>query len=220
MSPFSRLLIRVAAAVMPAAIALAPPPAAAYPIDCAILLCMAGGFPASAECSAAKAEVIRRITPWPVEPPLQLWRCPMGISPDVAALVGIIPPQLGHDGLTSEVRACRDSIEIYHIRYQRIRDRGGDEIVNDHTKVGVYGQDGRFSWRGGSFPEGPEWLASAVGGNRVAIRVCVLDNDSGCRSYKTVGYENRGPQAWMTLRGVALRYRDHAGTVHQDFVRY
>jgi len=51
-----------------------------YPIDCAILLCLAGGWPASVPCSRARAEFIRRITPWPVEPPLQIWRCPMGAS--------------------------------------------------------------------------------------------------------------------------------------------
>lgn len=55
-------------------------PAQAYPIDCAILLCLAGGFPASTECTAARAEFIRRITPWPIEPPLQIWRCPMNAS--------------------------------------------------------------------------------------------------------------------------------------------
>ncbi|BBU59500.1 hypothetical protein KU6B_57650 (plasmid) [Mameliella alba] len=48
-----------------------------YPIDCAILLCLAGGWPASAPCANARAEFIRRITPWPIEPPLQIWRCPM-----------------------------------------------------------------------------------------------------------------------------------------------
>jgi hypothetical protein len=51
-----------------------------YPIDCAILLCLAGGWPASNPCARARAEFIRRITPWPVEPPLQIWRCPMGVS--------------------------------------------------------------------------------------------------------------------------------------------
>ena len=51
-----------------------------YPIDCAILLCLSGGWPASEPCSRARAEFIRRITPWPVEPPLQIWRCPMGAS--------------------------------------------------------------------------------------------------------------------------------------------
>ncbi|MEM8971015.1 MAG: hypothetical protein AAGD43_02975 [Pseudomonadota bacterium] len=51
-----------------------------YQIDCAILLCLAGGWPTSEPCARARAEFIRRITPWPVEPPLQIWRCPMGAS--------------------------------------------------------------------------------------------------------------------------------------------
>ena len=51
-----------------------------YPIDCAILLCLAGGWPASVPCARARVEFIRRITPWPVEPPLQIWHCPMGVS--------------------------------------------------------------------------------------------------------------------------------------------
>ena len=53
-----------------------------YPIDCAILLCLSGGWPASVPCARARAEFIRRITPWPVEPPLQIWRCPMAASYD------------------------------------------------------------------------------------------------------------------------------------------
>ena len=36
-----------------------------YPIDCAILLCLSGGWPASLPCARARAEFIRRITPWP-----------------------------------------------------------------------------------------------------------------------------------------------------------
>ena len=46
--------------------------AQSYQIDCAILLCLAGGWPASEPCARARAEFIRRITPWPVEPPLQI----------------------------------------------------------------------------------------------------------------------------------------------------
>ena len=57
--------------------------AQSYPIDCAILLCLSGGWPASVPCARAKAEFIRRITPWPIEPPLQIWRCPMGASFEV-----------------------------------------------------------------------------------------------------------------------------------------
>ena len=61
-----------------AALALClPAPASAYEVDCAILLCLSGGWPASAECNHARAVFIQRITPWPVEPPLQIWRCPM-----------------------------------------------------------------------------------------------------------------------------------------------
>lgn len=54
--------------------------AQSYPIDCAILLCLSGGWPASAPCVRARTEFTRRITPWPVEPPVQIWRCPMGVS--------------------------------------------------------------------------------------------------------------------------------------------
>lgn len=73
-------LVRAAATVTVAfigGVAMSPQPAKAYQIDCAILLCLSGGWPASAPCVAAKAEFMRRITPWPVEPPLQIWRCPM-----------------------------------------------------------------------------------------------------------------------------------------------
>ena len=61
-----------------------PAQAQTYPIDCAILLCLSGGWPASVPCARARAEFIRRITPWPVEPPLQIWRCPMGASFETA----------------------------------------------------------------------------------------------------------------------------------------
>lgn len=54
--------------------------AQSYSIDCAILICLSGGWPASAPCARARSEFIRRITPWPIEPPLQIWRCPMGAS--------------------------------------------------------------------------------------------------------------------------------------------
>lgn len=77
--------------------------AQSYQIDCAILLCLSGGWPASTPCALARAEFIRRITPWPVEPPLQIWRCPMGASfsvPDTSApfprLLDILAPASPH----------------------------------------------------------------------------------------------------------------------------
>lgn len=48
----------------------APQAARSYDIDCAIILCMAGGFPSSAECAHAYRTMIRRVTPWPILPPV------------------------------------------------------------------------------------------------------------------------------------------------------
>ena len=97
-------------------------PAAAYPIDCAILLCLAGGFPASAECSAAKAVFIRRITPFPIEPPLQIWNCPMGVAyrphstPDRTlydvAMRKITPNTASKLSLTFTIRAEQPAVYI------------------------------------------------------------------------------------------------------------
>lgn len=73
-----------------------------YQIDCAILLCLSGGWPASVPCARARAEFIRRITPWPVEPPLQIWRCPMGAS------YGPATPSDGHNRLYDILFAAND----------------------------------------------------------------------------------------------------------------
>jgi len=60
----------------------APRTAQAYQIDCAILICLAGGWPATAECVDARETFIERITPSPIEPPLQIWNCPLSASYD------------------------------------------------------------------------------------------------------------------------------------------
>lgn len=134
----------------------AAPQANAYPIDCAILLCMAGGFPASAECTAAKIEMIRRVTPWPVEPPLQLWNCPMQAS-------GVPPlPNVGSDGLTDQVRGYRDGIEVYHVNYRGHRNSGGVEIY-DSTQRGFYDEAGEFRWVGISLSNTPSWVRERIG---------------------------------------------------------
>jgi hypothetical protein len=65
--------------------------ARAYDMDCAIMLCMAGGFPPSAVCAAAYRVMIIRITPWPVLPPF-------GICSFVA-----VPVSLGGSGGTEEL---------------------------------------------------------------------------------------------------------------------
>ena len=47
----------VVGAVMALFCSVAPQAAKAYQVDCAILLCLAGGWPASAECAHARAVV-------------------------------------------------------------------------------------------------------------------------------------------------------------------
>ncbi|MCE8510908.1 hypothetical protein KBY28_20855 [Ruegeria pomeroyi] len=59
----------MAAAMGALAVFGAPEKAQAYDIDCAIMLCMAGGFPPSTVCARAFLTMIRRITPWPSLPP-------------------------------------------------------------------------------------------------------------------------------------------------------
>lgn len=212
----------IAAAML---LGMGAPQVSAYPIDCAIFLCMAGGFPPSAECAAAKAEVIRRITPWPVEPPLQLWRCPMSVDRVTAARIGLTS-SLGPDGLPDEVRQYRDAVEIYHIQaYARRRVRDETDRVIDATQRGHYLPDGSFAWVQASYEKGPAWLAEAAGGQRVDIKECVSwGRDGDCRRERIIGQENRAGSSlnlWRThIRGVAFRYTDHEGSQHTEFVRY
>lgn len=81
------LSLIVSAVILP----VSAKPSRAYDMDCAIMLCMAGGFPPSPVCSAAYATMIRRITPWPVRPPF-------GICTFAA-----VPVELGGPGGEGEV---------------------------------------------------------------------------------------------------------------------
>lgn len=138
----------------------------AYSIDCAILLCLAGGFPASAECTAARIEMVRRVMPWPVEPPLQLWNCPLQAS-------GSPPlPNTGRDGLTSQIRGYRDGIEVYHVNYRAQRNSGGVEVF-DSTQRGFYDENGEFHWTSVRLQDTPSWvrtLARFHGGEYTGTR--------------------------------------------------
>lgn len=95
----------------------------AYPIDCAIILCMPAGFPSSAECSAAKAEVIRRLAKFPPEPPIQIWRCPMNGGG-------------GGGGATdnSSVSAFSESVAMYRFQQRTYNSSGGSETIQSIVK--------------------------------------------------------------------------------------
>lgn len=182
-------------------------PASAYQIDCAILLCLAGGFPPSAPCTAARAEMIRRITPWPIEPPLQLWRCPMraSYSPwegakeasviQVAAMATTRPPRrqsaitLAYD---STIESYLSRIKVYDLTYRRHRNHDGDCNVTARFSIGSYDPSGAFGWRRAGVHEVPAWVF-----------------DTSYTQCSEAGF-----------RGVGLEWRDYEGHQGTEVVTY
>lgn len=162
----------------------------AYPIDCAILLCLSGGWPASAECSAAKAEVIRRITPTPIEPPLQIWRCPIGTG-----LSGI--PSSGGGGgeldfgspAFDAIRSIRVSDIQRLVQYETdMLDQDGKPICRRFSSIrtGFYNAGGDYRW----VPTG----ASSLPASYPAAR---LFGDEDCPSV----YERAVVIEWRDIEG-------------------
>lgn len=223
MYPALRSTVLTASLALSAAVSSpAPVQAQSYQIDCAILLCLAGGWPASVPCARARAEFIRRITPWPVEPPLQIWRCPMGasvsgdapLSPmdrlyDIAFReppLSTLPTPVDMPGLVflaqAEGQADIDisgaafdfvrSIRVYHIQFSQHQNRDGDCIRSDSTHLGSYGTQGDYGW-----------TRSSVGAVPEASDLAVPEH---CRSY-----------SW---RSVFVDWRDHAGNYGSEEVRY
>lgn len=146
--------LRFKPALVAAALAIdAPLSVAAYPIDCAIALCLPGGFPSSAECSRARIEVLRRLTPPNIEPPLQLWRCPMN--------TGASLPGVGADGTTPEMRAWRSGIEVWMLEKVSTNSSGGREAritaFRNH-----YDDAGNFVGGGADPAALPDWIRAEV----------------------------------------------------------
>ena len=192
-------------------------PAAAYPVDCAILLCLAGGWPASAECAHARAVFIRRITPWPIEPPLQIWNCPMRASfraeakPikrlfDIAVRGDPVPlfsaPEAPWELQLVQDRADVDisdpafdfvrSIRVFEITYQQRRSSDGDCNSWGSVYMGTYGAQGEYSRRRSSVSAVPPASDLAV--------------PADCRSY------------WH--RSVFVEWRDYEGSYGHEEVHY
>ena len=162
--------------------------AEAYPIDCAILLCLPGGFPASGECSAARAEVIRRITPWPVEPPLQIWNCPMGGSSGVSSIPSDLP---------AEVRAYRDGIEVWLVSKSSYNTSDGREVSASAMRQ-FYDDAGSFQNQSVSVSLVPGWVESqaiahtgnTLAGDRGNFRAVLMQyhDHAGAANYKWIDY--------------------------------
>ena len=194
-------------------------PAQAYQVDCAILLCLAGGWPASAPCAHARAVFIRRITPWPIEPPLQIWRCPMGVSfnapvplspmerlydiafrgePSVSLpidLTPLVPVQADEQAdidISGDAFDFVRSIRVYHIQFSQRENREGDCNRSDSTRLGSYGVQGDY-----------RWTRSCVAQVPPASQLTI---PNGCGSY--------------FYRSVFVDWRDHAGNYGSEEVRY
>jgi hypothetical protein len=192
-------------------------PAAAYPVDCAIQLCLAGGWPASAECAHARTVFIARITPWPVEPPLQIWNCPMraslrGEAKPIERLLDIavrgepvplvsIPetpwaPQLVQDRADVDISDPAfdfvRSIRVFEITYQQRRSSDGDCNSWGAVYMGTYGAQGEYGRRRSSVSAVPTASDLAV--------------PADCRSY------------WH--RSVFVEWRDYEGSYGHEEVHY
>ena len=192
-------------------------PAAAYPVDCAILLCLAGGWPGSAECSHARAVFIRRITPWPIEPPLQIWNCPMRVGfpkpTDLERLFDIranapkpglswLPPT--RESPVQRVASQADvdisdpafdfvrSIRVFEITFQMQPNSDGDCNSSSSIFEASYGSQGNYIRK----RSGPLAVPAASGFN--------LPNE--CRNY------------WY--RSVFVEWRDYQGRYGSEEVNY
>lgn len=210
--------LRSSAALAATAVSLSlAAPAEAYPVDCAILLCVAGGWPASAECAHARTVFIARITPWPIEPPLQIWNCPMRASfrgearpierlLDIAARGEPVPlasiPETPSALQLVQDRADVDisdpafdfvrSIRVFEITYQQRRSSDGDCNSWGAVYMGTYGSQGDYSRRRSSVSAVPAASDLAV--------------PADCRSY------------WH--RSVFVEWRDFEGSYGHEEVHY
>ena len=195
-----------------------PQVASAYQIDCAILLCLAGGFPPSAPCVAARAAMIRRITPWPIEPPLQIWRCPMranfqstersmDLFFEVVHRADVALPLVSLPEPSTDLVRVQDSadvdisdaifdfvrtIRVFEITYQQHRNHDGDCISWGAVTIGSYGSQGNYTQRRSTTSAVPEASDFAL--------------PASCSNY------------WH--RSVFLEWRDYQGTYGHEEVHY
>lgn len=165
-----------------------------YPIDCAILLCLSGGWPASVPCARARAEFVRRITPWPVEPPLQIWRCPMGTSFEGPAMPR--PTDRADIDISGPEFNFLRSIRLFDVRQAWQRQSGEEGSCYRSTSVflGSYETQGNFSWRSSSLAALPD---------------------------AHVGLEGWGEDCpGITHRSVFVEWRDYSGNYGFEQVNY
>ena len=202
-------------------------PAGAYPIDCAILLCLAGGWPSSTECAAARAEFIRRITPWPIEPPLQIWRCPMGASLNTRSPTERLWA-ISTTALPAQSQSP-DSAFSQLIDVQAVRPGGVDLSSSDFDfirSVRVYDVDWH-SWAGTTSDSEREVCHRA----KLRVRLGSYDHQgdfgwagfsiTSAPSWLDMGLHPDGPcVAAGRFRGVGVEWTDYFGNHGFEVIRY
>ena len=217
-----RRALSTAAMIAIGLVPLGPQPVVAqgYQIDCAILLCLAGGWPSSVPCARARAEFIRRITPWPIEPPLQIWRCPMRAAmnpPDPAQRLYNLAsvqtdlsfsrhPESETLHRTQAVGGGADidisgpgfdfirSIDVFQVSIRQSESDKGECNRSDFVRHGTYDEIGQYNWR-----------ASSLGALPSAFR----------------GEERYGEHCpEISIRAVFVDWNDHQGRYGFEQVNY
>jgi hypothetical protein len=161
---------------------------------------------------------IRRITPWPIEPPLQIWNCPMRASfrpteRSIDRLFEAVFPAEGPAPLVSIPEPAADllrvqdsadvdisdpafdfvrSIRVFEITYQQRRSSDGDCNSWGSVYIGSYGEQGDYTRRRSSTAAVPEASDFAI--------------PASCSSY------------WH--RSVFVEWRDYEGTYGHEEVHY
>jgi hypothetical protein len=161
---------------------------------------------------------IRRITPWPIEPPLQIWNCPMRASfhgeqrpierlYDIAFRADLVQPAVSLPGVSVEpilVDAQADvdisdaafdfvrSIKVFEITYYQHRGADGDCTRREKVYMGSYGVQGSYSRDRSNVSAVPTASDFAV------------PND--CRDYR--------------YRSVFVEWRDYEGNYGHEEVHY
>lgn len=163
--------------------------------------------------------MIRRITPWPIEPPLQIWRCPMGSAdagPEgplrslraaidarrtatIQQLVHTIAAQVSDENGIADIDisgpefAFVRSIEVWDVRqFSHFDNEERGCRLREFVIHGTYGPQGDFRWQHSSYLATPGF---------------VIPNKACSTQYNF-------------RRGVGIQWTDQTGATGHEWVSY
>ena len=175
----------------------APEKAQAYDIDCAIMLCMAGGFPPSAVCARAYRTMIRRITPWPSLPPFGV------------CTFAHVPVELGGPGGEGELDTNLPEYEwlnrthVIWFTGQAYRERGGDQYW-DWSLRSCDRENRTCRYIQRAYRSHTPWPMTFV-------------SESG----QEIAYPSGGSSSYFYSRSIMVEYGDYEGNMgHSEWFSY